>query len=117
MAAFRKFPTDGTGRSLCASRKLLPPMALLACALMGLAACNRMVTPPAKQMLKDADAKAAEGEFLQAISLYEDALDGTARSADVHYRLALLYDDKMQDPLSAMHHFKRYLTLAPAERT
>jgi nucleoid-associated protein YgaU len=32
----------------------------------------------------------------------------------VHYRLALLYDDKMHDPLHALHHFKRYLTLAPA---
>ena len=89
-------------------------MALVGCVLVGFAACNRMATPPAKQMLKDADAKAAEGEFLQAINLYEDALDGSARSADVHYRLALLYDDKMKDPLSAMHHFKRYLTLAPS---
>ena len=24
-----------------------------------------------------------------------------------------LYDDKMNDPLSALHHFKRYLTLSP----
>jgi LysM repeat protein len=80
----------------------------------GFAACNRLATPPAKQLLKDADAKVGEGEFLQAINLYEDALDGSIRSADVHYRLALLYDDKMKDPLSAMHHFKRYLTLAPS---
>ena len=114
MAAFRKFPTDSTGALPPApSRKLLLPIALLASALVGLAGCNRMATPPAKQMLKDADAKAAEGEFLQAINLYENALDGTARSADVHYRLALIYDDKMHDPLSALHHFKRYLTLAP----
>ena len=114
MAAFRKFPTDGTGPLPPARRrKLFLPIALLASVLLGLAACNRMATPPAKQMLKDADAKAAEGEFLQAINLYENALDGTARSADVHYRLALIYDDKMKDPLSALHHFKRYLTLAP----
>ena len=114
MAAFRKFPTDGTGPLPPARRrKLFPPISLLASVLLGLTACNRLATPPAKQMLKDADAKAAEGEFLQAISLYENALDGTARSADVHYRLALIYDDKMKDPLSALHHFKRYLTLAP----
>jgi len=72
-----------------------------------------MATPPAKQLLKDADAKAAEGEFLRAINLYENGLDGTSRSADIHYTIALLYDDKMNDPLSALHHFKRYLTLAP----
>src|SRR5206468_719261 len=32
---------------------------------------------------------------------------------DIHYKLALLYDDKMNDPLSALHHFRRYLTLSP----
>jgi len=32
----------------------------------------------------------------------------------VHYRLALLYDDKVHDPVHALHHFKRYLTLAPS---
>lgn len=78
-----------------------------------LASCNRMATPPAQQILKDADAKAATGDFLPAISLYERALDGTPESADIHYRLALLYDDKMKDPVNALHHLKRYLTLAP----
>jgi nucleoid-associated protein YgaU len=31
----------------------------------------------------------------------------------VHYQLALLYDDKLKDPLNALHHFKRYLVLSP----
>jgi LysM repeat protein len=31
----------------------------------------------------------------------------------VHYKLALLYDDKLNDPLQALHHFKRYLVLNP----
>ncbi len=77
-------------------------------------ACNRMATPPQKQVLKDADAKAANGDFLEAISLYERMLDGSAASAEVHYKIALLYDDKMNDPVHALHHFKRYLTLAPS---
>ncbi|MEP6956171.1 MAG: LysM peptidoglycan-binding domain-containing protein [Chthoniobacterales bacterium] len=80
-----------------------------------LSSCNRMVTPPGRQVLKDADAKVSSGDFLEAITLYESALDGSARSADIHYRLALLYDDKMNDPLHALHHFKRYLTLAPTD--
>ncbi|MDQ2919786.1 MAG: hypothetical protein M3R10_07925, partial [Verrucomicrobiota bacterium] len=75
--------------------------------------CNRFATPPAKQLLQDADARVANGDFLPAINLYENALDGSPRSADIHYRMALLYDDKMGDPLNALHHFKRYLTLAP----
>ena len=37
-----------------------------------------------------------------------------AASADVHYKLALIYDDKMNDPLNALHHFKRFLALEPA---
>jgi len=72
-----------------------------------------MITPQNKRLVQDGDAKAAEGKFMNAVALYESALDGTAQSADVHYRLALLYDDKMNDPLNALHHFKRYLALAP----
>ena len=76
-------------------------------------ACNRMITPRSAQVIKDAESKTADGNYLRAITLYESALDGSAKSAEIHYRLALLYDDKMHDPLHALHHFKRYLTLAP----
>jgi LysM repeat protein len=77
-------------------------------------ACDRMIAPRNAQVIKDAESKSADGNYLRAITLYESALDGSAKSADVHYRLALLYDDKMHDPLNALHHFKRYLTLAPS---
>ena len=90
-------------------RRVLP----LFFALAVLTGCNRMATPPEQQRLRDAEALATGGNYLQAINLYEDALDGTPASADIHYKLALLYDDKMADPLNAMHHFKRYLTLMP----
>jgi LysM repeat protein len=75
--------------------------------------CDQMITPHSAQVVKDAESKTADGNYLRAITLYESALDGSAKSADIHYRLALLYDDKMHDPLHALHHFKRYLTLAP----
>src|SRR5690348_3207842 len=75
--------------------------------------CDRMVTPRSTQAVKDADAKASQGEYLSAIALYESALDGMPESADIHYKLALIYDDKMNDPLNALHHFKRYLALSP----
>jgi len=83
-------------------------------ALVSLTSCNRMMTPPAAQVLKDADAKVATGDYLEAITLYESSLDNSTRAADIHFKLALLYDEKMSDPLNAMHHFKRYLTLAPS---
>jgi tetratricopeptide (TPR) repeat protein len=78
-----------------------------------LAGCNRMLTPRTAQLTKEADWKAAQGDYLWAINLYEAALDGTPQSAEVHYKLALLYDDKLNDPLHALHHFKRYLVLDP----
>ena len=82
-------------------------------ALFSFSSCDRMITPRSQQAVKDAKQKAAQGEFIPAISLYESALDGSEESAEVHYQLALLYDDKMNEPLHALHHFKRYLTLAP----
>jgi LysM repeat protein len=76
--------------------------------------CDRMITPRQAQLSKDADAKAAEGSYAEAINLYETALDGTPASAEVHYKLALIYDDKMNDPLNALHHFKRFLAFEPS---
>lgn len=80
----------------------------------GFSGCNRMITPRHAQLGKDADAKAAEGNYSEAINLYEAALDGRADSAEMHYKLALIYDDKMNDPLNAIHHFKRFLTFEPS---
>jgi LysM repeat protein len=84
-----------------------------ALSLATLAGCDRMITSQSAQTLKDADTKSAQGNFIQAIGLYETALDGTAQTAEVHYKLGLLYDDKMNDPLNALHHYKRYLVLQP----
>jgi len=67
------------------------------------------------QLTQDADSKSAQGDFARAIDLYEAALDDSEniRNAEIHYKLALLYDDKLNDPVSALHHFKRYLALSP----
>src|SRR2546421_5884209 len=75
--------------------------------------CDRMVTSRNTRLVKEADWKAVQGDYLWAINLYEAALDGTPQSAEVHFKLALLYDDKLNDPLHALHHFKRYLVLNP----
>ena len=89
-------------------------MLLLACAIgLAFSSCDRMITSRHVQVVKDADAKASQGDFSRAINLYEAALDDSPQCAEVHYKLALLYDDKLKDPLNALHHFKRYLVLAP----
>src|SRR5439155_4019916 len=79
----------------------------------GLGACDRIGTSRYAQLMQDADSKSANGDFARAINLYEAALDDSPRCAEIHYKLALLYDDKMNATLSALHHFRRYLTLSP----
>src|ERR1700738_2717294 len=81
----------------------------------GLPACDRMGASRHAQLIQDGDTKSAQGDFARAINLYEAALDDSEsiRNAEVHYKLALLYDDKLNDPVSALHHFRRYLALSP----
>jgi LysM repeat protein len=79
----------------------------------GFSGCDRVMTPRYAQIVQDADGKSAQGDFERAINLYEAVLDDSPRCAEIHYKLALLYDDKINDPLSALHHFKRYLALSP----
>jgi LysM repeat protein len=79
----------------------------------GLVGCERVGNSRYTQVMQDADNKSAQGDFERAVSLYEAALDDSPRGAEVHYKLALLYDDKLNDPVSALHHFKRYLALNP----
>jgi LysM repeat protein len=83
--------------------------------LSGPAGCDRVGNSRNAQLMQDADNKSAQGDFERAVDLYEAALDDTesSRKAEVHYKLALLYDDKLNDPVSALHHFKRYLALSP----
>ena len=75
--------------------------------------CERLLHSRSSQIVQDGDNKAAQGDFGRAINLYEAALDDSPRCAEVHYKLALLYDDKLNDPVSALHHFRRYLALSP----
>jgi len=77
------------------------------------AACDRVGNSHYVQLMQDAENKSAQGDFERAVNLYEAALDDTPRGAEVHYKLALLYDDKLNDPVGALHHFKRYLALSP----
>src|SRR5438270_8430819 len=79
----------------------------------GLTGCDRLGNSRYSQLVQDADTKSANGDFARAINLYEAALDDSPRCAEIHYKLALLYDDKLNDPVSALHHFKRYLALSP----
>src|SRR5438477_4702969 len=79
----------------------------------GLAGCDQVGNSRYAQLMQDAEKKSVEGDFERAVNLYEAALDDSPRGAEIHYKLALIYDDKLNDPMSALHHFKRYLALSP----
>ncbi len=115
---------------LCADNRRLPKSCLISLSpagakmtcvcfsiflLCGLAGCDRIGSSRCAQLVQEADGKSAQGDFARAVDLYEAALDDSesVRKADVHYKLALLYDDKLNDPVSALHHFKRCLALSP----
>src|SRR4051812_41448662 len=100
---FSLWPVNGKLSSLCLSL-------FFVC---GLAGCDRLGNSRYGQLTQDADNKSAQGDFERAVNLYEAALDDNPRGAEIHYKLALIYDDKLNDPVSALHHFKRYLALSP----
>jgi tetratricopeptide (TPR) repeat protein len=100
------FPLSGTTREVCILLSVL--------FVLGLTGCDRMGASRRSQLMQDGDTKSVQGDFARAINLYEAALDDSPRCAEVHYKLALLYDDKLNDPVSALHHFRRYLALSPA---
>jgi LysM repeat protein len=77
----------------------------------GLGGCDRVFTRDATQAISEADKKVSTGDFRGALRLYESSLDGTARTAVAHYKLALLYDDKLKRPRDAVHHLDRYLEI------
>jgi LysM repeat protein len=86
---------------------------LIAASLLALPACERLFDKGSKESIAAADRKAAAGDYRSAVDLYESSLDGTAKTAEVHYKLALIYDDKLKSPVDALHHMDRYIELAP----
>src|SRR5213078_4470648 len=85
------FPLPGITSAVCVWLSIL--------FILGLTACDRMGASRHAQLVQDADTKSVQGDFARAINLYEAALDDSPRCAEVHYKLALLYDDKLNDPV------------------
>lgn len=88
-------------------------LAWLAVALLAFSGCDQFLEKRAKDDMTAGDQKAAAKDYAGAVAAYESALDGTARTADAHFKLGLLYDDKLKRPADAIHHLERYLALAP----
>ena len=63
--------------------------------------------------MAEAEKKAARQDYPAAVLLYEAALDGTPKTAEAHFKLGLIYADQLRMPVSALHHFQRYIDLLP----
>ena len=96
---------------MIAFRRVLLPASLLT--LFWLTGCDRSPFDGTEKSVDQAEQKQAAQDFRGAANLYERALDGTAKTADVHFRLGLLYDGKLNDPVGAVHHFRRYVEFLP----
>jgi tetratricopeptide (TPR) repeat protein len=108
--------TDNSGTRSFSLRRVNAKLGRLCLWLLftsALAGCDQIGNSRHGQLTQDADSKSAQGDFERAVNLYEAALDDSPRGAEIHYKLALIYDDKLNDPVSALHHFKRYLALSP----
>lgn len=80
-------------------------------AILLLAGCEKQDN--AREAVDLGDKRAKLGAYKEAVRAYESALDGTAKTAEIHYKLGVLYDDKLKSPLAAIHHYDRFLELAP----
>ncbi|MEY3480918.1 MAG: hypothetical protein RIQ71_1693 [Verrucomicrobiota bacterium] len=86
--------------------------AVLAAAFL-LAGCDLLTLSQAGRGIREGNESVERGDFNKAVECYEAALDGTMLTAEAHYRLGLVYEDKLKNEVAALHHFERYLELAP----
>ena len=86
-------------------------LAAFAIAALLLAGCEKQDS--GREAVDLGDKRAKLGAYREAVRAYESALDGTVKTAEVHYKLGVLYDDKLKTPLPAIHHYDRYLELVP----
>ncbi len=90
-----------TGRAFCFAGILLS------------GGCDLLTISQSGRGIRDGNDAVLRGEFQKAVQHYESALDGTLLTAEAHYRLGLVYEDKLKNEVAALHHFERYLELAP----
>ena len=78
-----------------------------------LGGCDLLTVSQTGRNIREGNEALARNEVQTALQNYEAALDGTMLSAEAHYRLGLLYEDQLKNEVGALHHFERYLELAP----
>ena len=89
-------------------------------AALALAGCNQSAdkdpaqtdsdsNPNYKQAQQDLDSDNPQA----AVADYQAALAANPKLPGAHYELGMIYANKLNDPISAIYHFKRFLDLSP----
>jgi hypothetical protein len=81
--------------------------------VLALSSCNRWSDARYQSGLLEAEKRATNSDFEGAVRVYESLLDGSTKTAEAHYRLGVLYADRLKNPLGAQYHFQRYLAIVP----
>ena len=93
----------------CFRRVAVPWLAAVA-----LAGCDRIsINQGGDHAYEQAEQKRNAQDYRGAIGLYEKALDNSTKAAEAHFRMGMIYDANLDDPVGAVHHFKRYLEIQP----
>ena len=79
----------------------------------GLAGCDLLTVSQTGRSIREGNEAVVRGEVQAALQHFETALDGSMLSSEAHYRLGMLYEDQIKNEVGALHHFERYLELAP----
>jgi LysM repeat protein len=96
-----------------------PRLYLSLAAALGLAGCSQLnkettqTDGSSSQAFKQAQQDLDNNNPSAAIADYEAALASDPKLAGAHYELGVVYADKMNDPVSSIYHFKRFLDLSP----
>jgi len=80
-----------------------------------LAGCDQVTQMRGPKPADLGDQALSAGDYPRAVRFYEAALDGTSATADLHYRLAYIYDTHLKDPTSAIHHYRRHLRMTETD--
>ena len=99
---------------------MLRPTCLVYAASLALVGCNfsdkegALTDDPSNPHYKAAQQDIDNNNPSGAVAEYESALAHDPKLADAHYKMGLIYGDKLNDPVGAIYHFERFLALAPS---
>lgn len=67
-------------------------------------------------ILRKADLLREKGEYQEAVNYYKKYLQNHAKSAYTHLKLAVIYDENLKEPISAIYHYREFLALCKNQR-